>query len=161
MRSKFAPLIKYLFFMKTLLFKLVDSFRSTRNLPNGDTIQARRYVYEFVKGSSVNKELFIQDVRAKTCIGGLIHDNGKLLFYSWHRSLTPEVLLKRSDKRASWFLDTSAQDDLNALAETSPALVKALGPEIVEKLINLKPPVLDLEPEEEPEHEEPTDDGLE
>lgn len=132
----------------------ISSFKMTRKFKDGSEKQGvRRYVY-LVTGDSSDMAVFKKDTLAKTNPGGMVADNGDLRFYSWRKVIGSSAELKRG-KKGNWFIDTEAIDDLESLAEQSPALMKAMGESLLNRILGAgHKPVKTTEPETETEDEE-------
>lgn len=118
----------------------ISSFKMTRKFLNGTEKQGvRRYVY-LVTGDQDDMLQFKKDTLAKTNPGGMVADNGDLRFYSWRKVIGGIAELKRG-KNGNWFIDTEAIDDMESLAEQSPALMKAVGEALLDRLLgsSIKP----------------------
>ena len=132
----------------------ISSFKMTRKFKDGSEKQGvRRYVY-LVTGSPEDMSSFKKDTLAKINPGGMVAENGDLRFYSWRKVIGGTAELKRG-KNGNWFIDTEAIDDLESLAEQSPALMKAVGDSLLNRILGAhsKPPKL-VEPEIEPEEDD-------
>lgn len=112
----------------------ISSFKMDRKMSNG-TVKpsSRRYVY-LVTGDATELATYKRDTLAKTNPGGMVADNGDLRFYSWRKVLGGSANLLRSSK-GSWFIDTESIDDMESLAEQSPALMKAMASELLNRLM--------------------------
>jgi hypothetical protein len=60
-------------------------------------------------------------------------------------------------KLGNWFIDTEGIDDLESLAEQSPALMKALGSELLNRMLGAK--AKDEPKQDEPDEDETDEDG--
>lgn len=138
---------------------LTDSFKMTKNSHDGTSVKTRRYVYH-ITGSKEAMDLFKADTIAKTNIGGVMHDDGRLLFYSWQPGFKGTAIeLIRSDNKGTWFLDTSDLDKLNSLATNQPELVKLLGDSLLDRIFGkVAVPVVQEEEEKEEEEQHQDDD---
>ena len=114
----------------------ISSFKMTRKFKDNSEKTARRYVY-LVTGDSADMAVFKKDTLAKTNPGGMVAENGDLRFYSWRKVIGGTAELKRG-KNGNWFIDTEAIDDLESLSEQSPALMKALGDQLLNRLMTPK-----------------------
>jgi hypothetical protein len=118
----------------------ISSFKMTRKFINGTEKQGvRRYVY-LATGDQDDTLQFKKDTLAKTNPGGMVADNGDLRFYSWRKIIGDTAELMRG-KNGNWFIDTKALDGMESLAEQSPALMKALGEALLDRLLgsSIKP----------------------
>ena len=131
-----------------------SSFKMTRKFKDGSERQGvRRYVY-LVTGDSSDMAVFKKDTLAKVNPGGLVAENGDLRFYSWRKVIGGSAELKRG-KNGNWFIDTEAIDDLESLAEQSPALMRAVGDSLLNRILGAgHKPGKTVEPEVEPEDDE-------
>jgi hypothetical protein len=131
-----------------------SSFKMTRKFKDGSERQGvRRYVY-LVTGDSSDMAVFKKDTLAKVNPGGMVAENGDLRFYSWRKVIGGTAELKRG-KNGNWFIDTEAIDDLESLAEQSPALMKAVGDSLLNRILGAgHKPGKTVEPEVEPEDDE-------
>lgn len=131
-----------------------SSFKMTRKFANGTEKESvRRYVY-LVTGDQDDMLTFKKDTLAKTNPGGMVADNGDLRFYSWRKAIGGTAELKRG-KNGNWFIDTEAIDDLESLAEQSPALMKAVGGALLDRLLGAKAKPQQVKPSEfTPEEDE-------
>jgi hypothetical protein len=131
----------------------ISSFKMTRKFKDNSEKTARRYVY-LVTGDSADMAVFKKDTLAKTNPGGMVAENGDLRFYSWRKVIGGTAELKRG-KNGNWFIDTEAIDDLESLAEQSPALMKAVGDSLLNRILGagVKPGKA-VEPIAEPDDEE-------
>ena len=112
----------------------ISSFKMTRKFTNGTEKQGvRRYVY-LVTGDQEDMLTFKKDTLAKTNPGGMVADNGDLRFYSWRKVIGDTAELKRG-KNGNWFIDTKALDGMESLAEQSPALMKAVGEALLDRIL--------------------------
>lgn len=117
-----------------LLITETSSFKMTRKFANGTEKQGvRRYVY-LVTGDQEDMLTFKKDTLAKTNPGGMVADNGDLRFYSWRKVIGDTAELKRG-KNGNWFIDTKALDGMESLAEQSPALMKAVGEALLDRIL--------------------------
>ena len=123
-----------------LLITETSSFKMTRKFANGTEKESvRRYVY-LVTGDQEDMLTFKKDTLAKTNPGGMVADNGDLRFYSWRKVIGETAEIKRG-KNGNWFIDTKALDGMESLAEQSPALMKAVGEALLDRILgtNAKP----------------------
>ena len=111
----------------------LDSFKMDRKMLDGTTKKSRRYVYS-VSGSADMLASYKRDVANKTAKGGLITDAGDIRFYSWRKCIGGVGTIKRTSK-GLWYIDTTSMDELESLAEQSPALMKALGESLLDRLM--------------------------
>jgi hypothetical protein len=126
------------------------SFKMDRKMKDGSIKpQCRRYTY-LVTGDAAELEQFKRDISAGTNKGAQILDNGDVRYYSWRKCIGGIGTLMRS-KIGNWFIDTESIDDLESLAEQSPALMKALGAELLNRMLSAKA-------KEEPKQQEPDED---
>jgi hypothetical protein len=132
------------------------SFKMDRKMKDG-SIQpnSRRYAYT-VSGNAAEIAQFKRDIAEGTNKGAQLLENGELRYYSWRKCIGNTGVLMRS-KLGNWFIDTEALDDLESLSEQSPALMKALGSELINRLIPQKP----IEKAKPEANQEPEDDGTE
>ena len=113
------------------------SFKMDRKMKDGSIkTQCRRYAYS-ATGDATALDLFKRDILAGTNKGAKILDNGDVIYYSWRKCLGGQGTLLRS-KLGNWFIDTESIDDLESLAEQSPALMKALGSELLDRMLGAK-----------------------
>ena len=134
----------------------ISSFKMTRKFKDNSEKTARRYVY-LVTGDSADMAVFKKDTLAKTNPGGMVAENGDLRFYSWRKVIGGTAELKRG-KNGNWFIDTEAIDDLESLAEQSPALMKAVCDSLLNRILGagVKPAkAVEPEPETDDEENEP------
>jgi hypothetical protein len=114
------------------------SFKMDRKMKDG-SIQpnSRRYAYT-VSGNAAEIAQFKRDIAEGTNKGAQLLENGELRYYSWRKCMGNVGVLLRS-KQGNWFIDTAALDDLESLSEQSPALMKALGNQIINMIIPQRP----------------------
>jgi len=127
----------------------ISSFKMTRKFKDGTEKQGcRRYTY-LVTGDAEDLAQFKKDTLAKMNPGGMIHDDGRALFYSWRKVIGGVAEIKRG-KNGNWFIDTESIDDLESLAEQSPALMKAVGDALLNRILGASiKPAKPTEPEPE------------
>lgn len=134
----------------------IGSFKMDRKMKDGSIKpQCRRYTYS-VTGDPSTLDLFKRDVLAGTNRGAQILDNGDVKYYSWRKCLGGNGILLRS-KLGNWFIDTESIDDLESLAEQSPALMKALGSELLNRMLGAK--AKDEPKQDVPDEDETDEDG--
>lgn len=135
----------------------ISSFKMTRKFKDGSEKQGvRRYVY-LVTGDQEDMLTFKKDTLAKINPGGMVAENGDLRFYSWRKLIGETAELKRG-KNGNWFIDTKALDGMESLAEQSPALMKAVGEALLDRILgsNARPQQVrqaEVTPEEEDDNE--------
>jgi hypothetical protein len=134
----------------------ISSFKMDRKMSNGTVKPScRRYVY-LVTGDAAELTAYKRDTLAKTNPGGMVADNGDLRFYSWRKVLGGKGSLLRSAK-GSWFIDTESIDDMESLAEQSPALMKAMGDALLSRLMG-DAPKPDPKPQESSDDDDDADE---
>ena len=113
------------------------SFKMDRKMKDGSIKpQCRRYAYT-VTGDPAMITQFKRDIELGTNKGAQCLEDGTLRYYSWRKCIGNAGVLMRS-KLGNWFIDTEAIDDLESLSEQSPALMKALGDQLLNRLFTPK-----------------------
>jgi hypothetical protein len=129
------------------------SFKMDRKMKDGSIkTQCRRYAYS-ATGDASALDLFKRDILAGTNKGAKILDNGDVIYYSWRKCLGGQGTLLRS-KLGNWFIDTESIDDLESLAEQSPSLMKALGSELLDRMLGAKQPEAPKQQEQDSDDDE-------
>ena len=129
------------------------SFKMDRKMKDGSIKpQCRRYSYQ-VTGDATLLAQFKRDILEGTNKGAKIQDNGTITYYSWRKCLGGNGTLMRS-KTGNWFIDTESIDDLESLAEQSPALMKALGSELLNRMLGAKQPEAPKQQEQDSDDDE-------